>query len=314
MKAEIFAEWLRRQGHQVVRSSSSYWFDASPRVYQAFPYHWVIQPSEQELSSFLRSQRAVGLRYSTPVSHPLGRISYHVVYDGSEYTLDRLDRRTRQNVRRGLSRCRVQALPIQRLAEEGWELEVDTARRQGRHVEIRKEKWRQRYLSACDLDGFEAWGALVEDRLAASLLTFKMDDCCEMLSQQCHGDYIDERVNHALAFTVTHTMMSRPGVSSVFYTLQSLDAPPSVDAFKFRMGYVAKQVRQRVVFHPWLAPLIGPACHAAAEKLRRCKPEIPKLPKIAGMLRFYLEGKSPLLEQQWPECIVRGNDVGVVRS
>ena len=33
MDVEHFAEWYRRQGHHAIRSESSYWFDASPRVY-----------------------------------------------------------------------------------------------------------------------------------------------------------------------------------------------------------------------------------------------------------------------------------------
>ena len=54
MNAEIFAEWLRRQGHSVVRTTSSYWYDKSSRVYQAFPYHWIIQPTEEELINFYK--------------------------------------------------------------------------------------------------------------------------------------------------------------------------------------------------------------------------------------------------------------------
>ena len=68
MNAEIFAEWLRRQGYRVVRTASSYWFEVSARVYQAFPYHWVIEPSEEELSRLLTEHHAIALRYSTPVN------------------------------------------------------------------------------------------------------------------------------------------------------------------------------------------------------------------------------------------------------
>ena len=49
MDAETFAEWLRRQGHRVVHTASCYWYDAGPQVYQAFPYHWIIDPVEDEL-------------------------------------------------------------------------------------------------------------------------------------------------------------------------------------------------------------------------------------------------------------------------
>jgi hypothetical protein len=314
MNAEIFAEWLRRQGHLVVRTQSTYWYDASPRVYQAFPYHWLIRPSEGELLAFLRKDRAIGLRYSAPADEPQGRISYHVVYEAPQYNLELLERRARQNVRNGLSRCTVQPIALERLADEGWLLETDTVDRQDRHVRMTREIWRRRYLSASDLPGFEAWGALIEDRLVASILTFRMDDCCELISQQCHREFLNARVNNALAFTVTQAMVSRPGIRSIFYTLQSLDAPPSVDEFKFRMGYKAKQVRQRVVFHPMLAPLIRPALGAAVKELVRRFPGVPSLPKAVGMLQFYLEGRRPLKEQHWPECLTKCDEAAGVRG
>ncbi len=306
MNAEIFAEWLRRQGHRVVRTESSYWYDAGTRVYQAFPYHWLIQPSEAELTEFLHRKGAIGLRYSAPVESPVGQISYHVVCENPQYRMDLLDRRTRQNVRNGLNQCRVEQVPLSRLADEGWQLEIDTVDRQGRHVKVDKESWSRRYRAASDLPGFEAWGALVGDRLVASILMFRMDDWCEMISQQCHRDFLPLRVNNAMAFTVTQAVVQRPGISSLFYALHSLDAPPSMDDFKFRMGYTARPVRQRVVFHPWLTGAIGPTTYAAARKLLQLYPGIRILPKLTGMLRFYLDGMRPLDQQEWPKCLVSG--------
>ena len=305
MNAEVFAEWLRRQGYRVVRTASSYWYEVSARVYQAFPYHWVIQPTEDELSQFLRQNRAIGLRYSTSVGGPMGCISYHAVYDQPCYTLDGLDRRSRQNIRAGLKNCHVEPISFERLAEDGWLLEMDTVDRQGRRVKLREETWRRRCMAAADLPGFEAWGALFDGRLVASLLTFQMEDCCEMISQQCHRDYLRARVNNALSFVVTQTMISRSGIRSIFYALHSLDAPANVDEFKFRMGYVAKPVRQRVVFHPWLAPVFNRASRAMVKQLLGRYPDHPTLAKAEGMLRFYLEGKRPLNEQKWPECLTQ---------
>ncbi len=303
MNPDIFSEWLRRQDYVVVKTASSYWYDAWPRVFQAYPYHWVIQPDQEEIERLLWRQMAVALRYSTPVNHLPGKLSYHAVYEQSEYTLENLDRRSRQNIRNGLQHCTVEPVPFTRLAEEGWDLEVDTSSRQGRKPGMNRETWRKRYLAAADLPGFEAWGALVEGRLAASLLTFQMGDCCQYLSQQCYHDFLCLRVNNALTYTVTHEMLQRPGIRSVFYTLQSLNAPPSVDEFKWRMGFSPKALRQRVVFHPLLKPAVRPFSHDAVQKLIRRAPESLVLAKVEGMLRFYLEGKRPLPEQDWPECL-----------
>jgi hypothetical protein len=305
MNAEVFAEWLNRQGHHVVKTASSYWFDQGPRVYQAFPYHHTIEPVEEELTRFLRDHSAIGLRYSTPLKARTGSISYHAVYEDSTYDLENLDRRSRQNIRRGLKNCVVEPISFERLADEGWTLEVDTLNRQGRQSRISQQAWQNRCLSAGALPGFEAWGAIVKNRLGASLLAFQMDDCCTLLYKQCSRQCLSLRINNALSFVVTQTMVKRPEIRNILYGLHSLDAPPNIDEFKFRMGYKAKPVRQRVVFHPWLSPILNRYIHAAVKQLLNRYQISPTLAKAEGMLRFYLEGKHPLEQQCWPEVLLK---------
>jgi hypothetical protein len=303
MNAEIFAEWLRRQGHTVVRTETSYWYNAGPRVFQAFPFHWLIRPTEDELNDFLRREHALGLRYSTSIESCHGCISYHAVYNQQVYSLEGLDRRSRQNVRSGLRNCQVREISIDRLAEEGWELERDTATRQNRDVQLTKDSWRRKYQSAADLPGFEAWGALVGDRLVASILAFQMGDTVELISQQCDRGFLKAKVNNALAYSVTRMMINRPGINSLFYTLQSLDADDSVDEFKFRLGYTPVPVRQRVVFHPWISPLVNRASHTGLKWLRKRWQSEALIRKTEGMVRFYLSGKSSARDQDWPKCL-----------
>ena len=107
---------------------------------------------------------------------------------------------------------------------------------------------------------------------------------------------------------LTKSMLEREDVDSIFYGLHSLDAPASVDEFKFRMNYRAHPVRQRVVFHPWLAPALNRLSHAALRKLVRWRSESSVLPKIEGMVRFHLEGRRGLGEQVWPECLADRRD------
>ena len=301
MNAEIFAEWLRRRGHRVVRTESSYWFNQGPRVYQAFPYHWVIDPSEDELKEFLKREKGIGLRYSTSLSAAYGNVSYHAVYVKSAYDFSDLGKWARKNVRRGMRKCSVEPITFQMLAKYGYTLQLDTLNRQGRRLKFGYKQWRTLCEAAATLESFEAWGAMVEGKLAASVITFQMDDCCYMLYQQCHRDYLRDHVNNALSFVVTKTMMERPQINSILYGLHSLDAPSSVDEFKFRMGYTAKSVRQRVVFHPMVAPFFNKASHILIKRLCNLFPSNPFLAKTEGMVRFYLEGKRPLSEQTWPE-------------
>jgi hypothetical protein len=307
MNADIFAEWLRRQGHRVIRTPSSYWYDAGPRVYQAFPYHWLIQPSAGELRELLIGRGAAALRYSTPLDAIGGKVSYHVVLESSTpYNLETLRAQARNGVRRGLSICRIERIPVERLAEEGWLLQQDTLDRQGRSRSMSQSDWQRTCLAAKDLPGFEAWGALVDGELAASVLTARVDDTCYVPYAQSLRQYLNKYVNNALFFSVSGEMRSRSGVNMIFLCLHSLDAPESVDEFKFRMSFTPKPVRQRVVFSPLLMPVCNSAGHFIVERLLHRYPDKPMLAKAEGMLRFFLEGKRPLNEQDWPACLTPG--------
>lgn len=304
MGAEVFAEWLRRQGYHVVRTASSYWYDAGWRVYQAFPYHWLIEPSDDELAEMLRAHHAIALRYSTPLGAPHGKLSYHVVCQGP-YALASLTRQARQGVKKGLDYVSVEPVSMRRMADEGWKLRRETLERQGRTRAETEEWWRTLCLSAEGLPGFEAWGAIHEGEMVASFLAFVCDDCYLLPHEQSATDHLPFRVNNALFFAVTQQALARSNIRRVFFCLQSLDAPCSVDEFKFRMGYSAVAVRQRVVFHPQLAPVaqthVG---YAAVRRLAEHYPGQVTWTKAEGMLRFFQEGNLALTQQHAPEVLI----------
>jgi hypothetical protein len=291
MSPETYAEWLRRQGQKVLRTDSSYWHSEGFGVYQAFPYHELIEPSERELRELMFRHRAVAVRYSAP---HLGndRDSYHVVHTGVDYGFGTLNAWARKNVRRGLRSCSVGPIPLQRYIEEGWALRVDTLARQERRLKLSREDWRRKCAATIGLAGFEVWAAEVTGRLAATLLIFQMDHWGYMLYQQCHRDYLKEHVNNALSFVVTQHLFQKANVRGIFYGMRSLDAPASVDEFKFRMGYQAKPVRQRVMFHPYLAPLVNSYSHRISKTLAATSPASRLLAKAEGMLRLGLAGRG----------------------
>ncbi len=308
MNAENFALWLQRQGYRVVRTPSSYWYEASRKVYQAFPYQWIIEPPESELRGLLLRERAIALRYSTPVNASQGMISYHVVCEDPSYDMATLPRQSRQNIRKGLKYVNVKRISIDRLATDGWRLRQETLARQGREGAESEAWWRCLCQSAADLDGFEAWGALHGGELLASFLAFRCDGCYSLPYEQSATSALEHRVNNAIFYAVIREAIQQAEISKVFLCLHSLDAPSTVDEFKFRMGCTARPVRQRVVFHPWLAPALNHLSHAALMKLVRWRAESPTLPKIEGMVRFYLEGRRGLEEQVWPECLADRRD------
>lgn len=303
MNSEILSEWMKRQAHSVIQTVSSSWVDAGPGVYQAIPYHFLFSPTEDELLDFLRKEKAIALRYSTPLDSPKGSISYHVVYERNHYSQQDLPKKARYDVRKGLSVAKIEPISLDRLAGEGWGLRNETLIRQGRAGAETETWWRKLCLSAKGLPGFEAWGAIVNDKLVASLFAFVCDNCFSIFYQQSLTDFLSFGVNNALTYAVTSEVLCRPGPFRIFYGLHSLDAPASVDEFKFRMGYVAKPVRQRVVFNPWARPFVNNLSYSLLRTGHRVFPSNYALSKSEGIFRFYLQGNRRLSDQDWPVAL-----------
>lgn len=310
MNAEVFAEWIRRQGHQVYRTSSSYWYDAGPHVLQAFPYHWLITPTRREIHDLMIKHSIVALRYSTPLDFSRGMVSYHVVLH-MPYEPDKLKSQTRNGIKRGLEHFQIEQISFARLATEGWALQYDTLVRQDRLRSMNQAEWESLCLSADGLSGFEAWAATSRGELAGALIVCRIGNIVNVPYAMSSSRHLSNHVNNALFYSVSCNMLQRKGVSGIFFTVQSLDAPSNVDEFKFRMGFESKAVRQRVDFHPFISPFATPTVHAWLQKLMQRDPSNPLLAKAEGMVRFHLQGKYPLAEQAWPECLTSQKEVFV---
>jgi hypothetical protein len=302
MNAETFAEWMRRQGHRVYRTASSYWSAAGPRVLQAFPYHWLITPDRKEIRDLMLKHGIIALRYSTPFDSPEGMLSYHVVLH-LPYELEALKSQTRNGVKRGLDHFKFEQIPFERLATEGWALQHDTLIRQDRVRSMKQEQWERLCRSADNLPGFEAWAATSQGELAGAVIICRIDDVFKAPYAMSRSSFLSNHVNNALFYSISCELLKREGISGVFFTVQSLDAPANVDEFKFRMGFEPKLVRQRVDFHPLINPFATSAVHTWVRKLLQRDPSNPFLAKAEGMLHFNLAGRCPLAQQTWPDCL-----------
>jgi hypothetical protein len=299
---KTFTEWLHRQGHRIYQTSSSFWYDAGPRVLQAFPYHWLITPSKEEIRKLMIGNGIIALRYSTPLESPEGMARYHVVLH-NPYNLELLRPQARNGVKKGMNLFQVERISFERLAVEGWNLQQDTLDRQERLSSMTQEKWKHLCLAASNLSGFEAWAAIFQGELAAALITAQVNDTFYVPYAASHRKFLNNHVNNVLFYTVSTDFLTRSGITGIFFGTHSLDAPSSVDEFKFRMSIIPKPVRQRVVFHPLLKLLTNSHVHALLMKLTKRYPKNPNLAKAEGMLRFYLRGKDLLAVQEWPEIL-----------
>lgn len=303
MNPEIFAEWMRRQKHRVFRTKSSYWYEAGPRALQAFPYHWLISPSQQEVDELMTANRMISLRYSTLLNSSLGKVSYHLILH-RPYRMDDLTAGERKNVEYGLRHCRIQPISFETLAKEGWSLQQDTLERQKRLRSMTNADWKLICRSASDLPGFEAWGAVSQGELAAAWLICQIDHTWYVPYAISRQRFSSSHIDSALSYQVSSNLLSHDDAEAIFFTVQSLDMHSALEDYSLRTGLVARPVRQRVEFHPWFDNFITPTMPQIFANLLHHANASPSIAKAEGMLRFYLEGQRPFMCQHWPECLL----------
>ena len=289
MNPEIFAEFLARQGHHIVQTESCYWYNAQPGFYFYFPYHRLIHPSAEELKRILWGERCIGIRFFVPMDG-IGKESYSIVCSDKNYDLPSLESKSRNQTRRGLENFEIKQIAIKDLVKLGYALNIDTLTRQGRNPHTWNEhKWKH-YCDAMEgLDGFEAWGAFTEGKLASFIMGFQMEDHFTFLHQSSATEYLRLYPNNALAFTVTKDILALPEVNTVSYGPQSLDAPESLDTFKFHLGYQKRPMKQRIVFNPLIQPFVGSAFQKIVQTATKARPQSDTLRKVEGIIRFYRE-------------------------
>ena len=206
-------------------------------------------------------------------------------------------------MKKGLSRFKIENIGFDRLATDGWRLQQDTLARQDRLNSMSQKEWETTCISGLDLPGFEVFGALLDGQMAAAAIVCRIDNIYCVPYAMSHSRFLRDHVNNALFFSMSCELLNRENTSGIFFTVESLDAPPHVDEFKLRMGFKPVPVRQNVVLNPLIPSISIPAVHSLICSLQKQYPSASTISKIEGMLRFYREGKRPNHEQSIPECI-----------
>jgi hypothetical protein len=288
---EHFAGFLAAVGHRVVRTRLGYWFDASRGFFLSLPSHRLLDPSREDLRQVMRHRPCFGVRFPAPLEGP-GKLSYQIVCDDADYSIERLSANARSKVRRGLRRCEVRPVPFAEISAKGLRANDDTLGRQARSARLDRGNWERYWKAAEGTAGMEGWGAYVGEDLAAFLVTVRLEDCVEFLLARSRSDLLDAYPNNALIFRVAEEMLVERRVRRLTFGLESLEPVGPLDQFKFSMGFRTEPLRQRVVFHPVLRALLQPARVRSLllSWADRQGAEAVFWRKAAGLLRFAEEG------------------------
>ncbi len=292
MSAEAFARFLEATGNRVLAAGGVHWYEAGRGFLLSLPTHQPLVPENDVFEQLFAAGGVYGVRFPAPLGGG-GKLSYQIVCDDLEFGLNKLSGNVRSKVRRGLKRCEVRRVDFQEIAQLGADADRDTMARQGRDPKLVGDAWERYWSEAAATPGMEGWAAFVGQEMAAFLVTVSFSDGpVEFLLARSRSDLLNAYPNNALIYSCTEEMLCNRKVPKITFGLESLEPVGALDQFKFSMGFRNEEIRQRVVFHPWLRTALG------SSTLRRIVhgfgdergPDGGFWRKATGLLRFAEEG------------------------
>lgn len=290
MNVACFRRFLERLGHRVIESESGWWFNAGPGFYESIPPSALISPSKEEIRRLLWRPGVLGIKYYTEAEGArLGRPSHIYVVENKSYDLSHVQSKVRRRMKRHLDQCEVRQFDFDTLYASGMPLNQDTLVRQKRADSLfgTPEGWRRFCQAGRDVEGAQVWGAFVGGELAAYMMSFIIDGCCNCLYQMSRTKYMDQCVNHVLTFCATQNMLKQPGIHCVSQGHETVREIEGLDTYKIRMGFARRPLRQVVRLHPAVrAALMSPPGKWTLATLMARRPHDDFLIRLRGVLEF----------------------------
>ena len=254
---ERLADLLERRGRRVYQTGGYWWanVDINSRYFVSLPDQICVDIRREDVDSLLRRTSGVLARYPSQQRAGLPCGAY-VVQDRA-YTLLKLQKRTRNFVRRGLESCQVRQVERSDLLEQGLELNLDTMARHGRmRPEFGDPKtWARTVEAVYETRGSECWGAFVGDQMASYVMSCRDASWEHLLIQMSRTELLKSYPNHAIDYFLIERAMANPEIQGVCLGSLPLREGAGLHNYKLRMGYKVMPQDAVLVVHPLLSPL-----------------------------------------------------------
>jgi hypothetical protein len=289
MDIQEYGERLKAGGYKVVSGShNSLWVSHGRFAMQRQPFFALHLPSKQEIQDTFHRSHSALLSFVVEPSRDWPANSRLYLCADREYSLARIPKSARSQIRRGLSEFEIRSLDQAELIQNGAQAYCDTLARIGlsgetpRKFEDLFNRYRpdRRYI-----------GAIKENRLAAFLLLTVVDDWISIAGFSA-TDFLPLCPNNALIFHVVHEYLANRKFRLVTYGLSSIQAVSNeagLERFKKNMGFQTVPVHRAFVVNPLLRPLANRVSWRVVNFLLQLSPQQTLLKKAEGALRMTIE-------------------------
>ncbi|WP_031500579.1 hypothetical protein [Bryobacter aggregatus] len=294
------AKFFERRGRRIEEFGGVLWHAVEKRMLIALPYHLDLSFEQAQTAGFLWSTNSAGLRYgsSTQPGTPSG---IYTIRD-KEYSIEKLPKKYRRDVRIGLERCEIREVDGDTLLREGLQMNIETMQRQKRwEAEYGDAKQFERLVRAiADSDGIFALGAFVEGRLGAYAVCAREDGWLHHLHQFSALELLPHYCNHALCFEMTRREMARPDVEAFCDGFTPLVPLDGLDHFKKNQLFQLEARNTVSHLHPVLDhTLASSAGKALLGRWQAKHPEDQRISRVLSIVEAARAAKQPMTVEEF---------------
>lgn len=296
-----FTEDQVAQGTCIIAGTGgTFWRRSGMLAISRIPFECLANPDPREVRHALWRGRAAVASYLTApdAEHPANAVLY--LCTDRAYTLEKLSREMRRNVRHGLKKLRIEQLTADQLLNCGSRAFCDT-RARNRLDDGTLETFRARFEAFMQLPETVALGAWHGDELAAFMTITEVDDWAE-IGGYSRTDAHPYKPNETLVYaTLTHYLVER-GFRVVSYGLSSVELGSNavgLHNYKLKCGFEAYPVHRVFVPHPMLHPFVNPTVRWGVDLALRIHKNSRMLKKMQGVLAS-LQGSTATLQAIHP--------------
>ncbi|MGO9125729.1 MAG: hypothetical protein ACLP6G_12685 [Terriglobales bacterium] len=286
MNLSEYAESLKSSGYRVLDGSgATIWVSHGRFAMQRQPVFALHVPTRDETREVFKRSRVPLLSFVVSPTDQWPANSCLYLCRDREYSLEKLGKGPRYDVRRGLSEFEITFLEPAELLQSGAQAYCDTLARTR--------------LSGGTPEGFKALfshprrdrkylGALRGDRLAAFLMITEVDGWISIGGYSAN-EFLPLRPNNGLVFyAVRHYLVERKFrvVSYGLSSIQAVSNEAGLEKFKLKMGFESIPVHRAFVVHPLLRPFVNRGSWGLAKAMLRLSPQSMMLKKAEGALRM----------------------------
>lgn len=162
---------------------------------------------------------------------------YSLVCDEPGYDLDKIKKKVRYYVRRGLEACTLRKLDAEWLAEYGYTCFSKAAARYQGVALPTHDRFRERMLALRDEPGWEIIGAFVADELAAYGIVRRFGRYLQVAVAKFDPGYAEAMPMYALYFTIARDSLASGDCDVVDNGSRPLRHDTNIEEFLLRLGW-----------------------------------------------------------------------------